>query len=51
MHLFLKKEKDIANQYASISFVVKSVRDKSYKQFVTGQEYKKITYFEIINKK
>lgn len=49
LHLFLKKEKDNTNQYVPISFVVKSEKDKSYNQFITGQEYKKITYFEIIN--
>lgn len=48
LHLFLRRENDSTTQYSPISFVVRSANDKNYKQYVEGQEYKKITYFEII---
>lgn len=48
LHLFLKQENDKTNQYVPISFIVKSSNDKSKNQYISGQEYKKITNFEII---
>lgn len=48
LHLFLRRENNTTNQYSPISFVVKSVNDRNYKQYIEGQEYKKITYFEIV---
>jgi len=53
LHLFLKQENIETNQYAPVSFIVKSDNDKSKDQYIIGQEYKKVTDFEIIgsNKK
>lgn len=48
LHLFLRRENDSTTQYSPISFVVRSANDRNYKQYVDGQEYKKITYFEIV---
>lgn len=50
LHLFLKQENQSTNQYSPISFVVKSCKDRNKEQFIKGQEYKKITSFEIISK-
>lgn len=50
LHLFLKKENDSSNQYSPISFIVKSSKDRNKEQYIKGQEYKKITSFEIIDK-
>lgn len=33
-----------------VSFIVKSTNDKNKNQYISGQEYKKITNFEIIPK-
>lgn len=46
LHLFLIKENNKSNEYAPVSFVVKSAKDKNPKQFIDNQEYKKVTYFE-----
>ncbi len=48
LHLFLRQENDKTNQYSPVSFIVKSANDKSKEQYILGQEYKKITNFEII---
>ncbi|MBB2181809.1 hypothetical protein H0486_02805 [Lachnospiraceae bacterium MD1] len=50
LHLFLKKENESSNQYSPISFIVKSCKDRNKEQYIRGQEYKKITSFEIIEK-
>lgn len=42
LHLFLRKENDKSNIYAPVSYVVKSLNDKSPKQFIENQKYKKI---------
>lgn len=51
LHLFLRRENDSTNQYSPVSFIVKSANDKSKNQYILGQEYKKITDFEIIELK
>lgn len=51
LHLFLRQERESADQYAPVSFIVKSANDKNKRQFLDGQEYKKITSFEIIELK
>jgi hypothetical protein len=51
MHLFLRKERDSSNEYSPISYIVKTKNDKNIYQFIKGQEYKKITYFKIIDNK
>lgn len=53
LHLFLRQERIGADQYSPVSFIVKSSNDKSRDQYIAGQEYKKITHYEIIelNKK
>lgn len=48
LHLFLRQENSNTNQYSPVSFVVKSGKDKFKEQFIVGQEYKKITKFEMI---
>ena len=48
LHLFLRQENRKTNQYSPVSFIVKSVNDDNKEQFIVGQEYKKITSFEII---
>lgn len=48
LHLFLRRENIKTNQYSPVSFIVKSANDKSKDQYILGQEYKKITNFEII---
>lgn len=48
LHLFLKKENERSDQYSPTSFVVKSAFDKNREQFIKGQEYKKVTKFEIV---
>ncbi len=48
LHLFLRQENSRTNQYSPVSFVVKSDKDDNKEQFIVGQEYKKITGFEII---
>lgn len=35
-------------QYSPVSFIVKSNNDRSRNQYIAGQEYKKVTNFEII---
>ena len=42
LHLFLRKEQTDKNIYAPISFVVKSIDDKTPNQFIKSQEYKQI---------
>lgn len=51
LHLFLRRENISTNQYSLVSFIVKSANDKSRDQYILGQEYKKITGFEIIELK
>lgn len=51
LHLFLRRENNKTNQYSPVSFIVKSANDKSRNQYILGQEYKKITDFEIIELK
>lgn len=51
LHLFLRQENNKTDQYAPVSFIVKSNNDKTKDQYVNGQEYKKITNFEIIEMK
>ena len=51
LHLFLRQENNGTNQYSPVSFIVKSANDKSRDQYILGQEYKKITDFEIIELK
>lgn len=48
LHLFLRQERMESNQYSPVSFIVKSGNDKNKKQYIDGQEYKKITNFEIV---
>lgn len=48
LHLLLKQERSGVNQYSPVSFIVKSSNDKSKYQYISGQEYKRITNFEII---
>ncbi len=48
LHLFLRQENSKTNQYSPVSFVVKSDKDKSKEQFIAGQEYKKVTDFQMI---
>lgn len=48
LHLFLRQENENTNQYSPVSFIVKSNNDKNREQYILGQEYKKITSFEII---
>ena len=47
LHLFLRKENDLANQYAPVSFIVKSPKDKNQNQFIAGQEAKIVTGFSV----
>ena len=49
LHLFLRKERDDSNQYAPVSFIVKSLKDKNYDQFIARQRHIAIVKFEIIN--
>lgn len=42
LHLFLRKENLKSNIYAPISYGVKSFNDKSPKQYIQNQKYKKI---------
>lgn len=51
LHLFLRQERKGSDQYSPISFIVKSSNDKNKEQYIAGQEYKKVTGFEIIEKK
>ncbi len=48
LHLFLRQERSGRNQYSPVSFIVKSNNDRSRNQYIAGQEYKKVTSFEII---
>lgn len=48
LHLFLRQERSDTDQYSPVSFIVKSNNDKGRDQYIAGQEYKKITNFEII---
>ena len=48
LHLFLRQENQETNQYAPISFIVKSSNDKNREQFIAKQEYKEIVGMEII---
>ena len=48
LHLFLRQENAGTNQYSPVSYIVKSDNDKNKEQYIVGQEYKKITSFEII---
>lgn len=48
LHLFLRQENSKTNQYSPVSFIVKSANDKNREQYISGQEHKKITYFEVI---
>lgn len=50
LHLFLRQERQNSNVYAPVSFVIKSLNDKSKHQFIDNQEYKKIIKRTIINK-
>jgi len=49
LHLFLRKERNDSNQYAPVSFIVKSLKDKNYNQFIARQRHIAITKFEIVN--
>lgn len=51
LHLFLRKEtiSDSSNQYAPVSFVVKSEKDKIRRQYIDRQEFKEILSKEIID--
>lgn len=40
LHLFLRKERE--NRYVAVSFIPRKVHEKNARQFVDGQEYKKI---------
>ena len=51
LHLFLRQENENTNQYNPVSFIVKSANDKSKNQYISGQEYKKVTCFEIVDLK
>jgi len=48
LHLFLRRENNKTNQYSPVSFVVRSSKDNDKCQYIDGQEYKKVTHFEII---
>ena len=48
LHLFLRRENGNTNQYAPVSFIVKTPNDRNFNQFISGQEYKNITKFEIL---
>lgn len=51
LHLFLRKEtlSDSSNQYAPISFIVKSEKDKAKRQYTDRQEFKTILNKKVIN--
>jgi len=49
LHLFLRKERDDSNQYAPVCFIVRSLKDKNYNQFIAHQRHIAIVKFEIIN--
>ena len=49
LHLFLRKEREESNQYAPVSFIVKSLKDKNYNQFIARQRHIALTKLEIIN--
>ncbi len=51
LHLFLRKESANSNIFAPVSFVIKSHNDKTPKQFINFQEYKKIVKREVISNK
>lgn len=48
LHLFLRKENAGSDIFAPVSFVIKSADDKSPKQFINFQEYKKIVKREVV---
>ena len=50
LHLFLRKERDDSSQYAPVSFIVKSLKDNNYNQFIARQRHIAISKFEIISK-
>ena len=50
LHLFLRKEQKNKDVYAPVSFVVKSLDDKSVNQFIQNQEYKPIIKRTVKNK-
>lgn len=51
LHLFLRKENssESNNQYAPISFVIKSENDSTRKQYINRQEFKKIVKKTVID--
>lgn len=51
LHLFLKQERKGSDQYNPVSFIVRSENDKNKDQYIAGQEFKKITGFEIVELK
>ena len=50
VHLFLRKEQKNKDVYAPVSFVIKSIDDKTPEQFIKNQEYKQIVKRTIKNK-
>ena len=50
VHLFLRKEQKDKDVYAPVSFVIKSIDDKTPEQFIKNQEYKQIVKRTIKNK-
>jgi len=51
LHLFIRKENERSEQFAPVSFIVKSPNDKNYQQYIMEQENKTITKFEILDNK
>jgi len=49
LHLFMRRENEKTEQFAPVSFIVKSPNDKSYQQYIMGQERKTITKFEVLD--
>ena len=48
LHLFLRRENNNTDNYAPVSFVVHTDKDKHYHQYINHPEYKKIISFEEI---
>jgi hypothetical protein len=48
LHLFLRRENENTNQFAPISFIVKSLNEKYSDQYILRQEHNVITQFSIL---
>jgi hypothetical protein len=48
LHLFMRRESDKTDNFAPVSFIVISVKDKNMNQYISRQEKKTVTNFQVV---